>query len=140
MSTIDAISSGVFAGSPFEGANLARSQRDFSAVLSRARDATGAPAEEVARESAQSLIAITLVQPVLAQLRESSMAAPPFEPTPAEKQFRALQDARLAQDLVRHAKFPLVEQVARGVLKRAGAPAPADAQGGHDARDDDIPA
>ncbi len=120
------------------GGALSRSQDSFSAVLNKARagDASRTP-EQIARESAESLVAITLVQPILAQLRETNQAAPPFEPTPAEKQFRALQDARLAQDIVRHAKFPLVERVARGVLKQSGAdPAPVGVgQGGPHARD-----
>jgi len=131
MGAIDAISG--LGAPPFTGVDLARSQRDFAAVLSRAR--TGETPEARAREAAESLVAITLLQPVLSQLRESELAAPPFEPTPAEKQFRALQDARLAQDIVRRSNFPLVERVARGVLMQGGAAAPAGGQGGPHARD-----
>ncbi len=116
---------------------LARSQQSFASVLAGAARDGAEATEAAAREAAESLVAITLVQPILSQLRESSMAAPPFEPTPAEKQFRALQDARLAQDIVSRARFPLVEQVARGVLKQAGADAApaADGQGGPHASD-----
>lgn len=112
-------------GARASGAALSRSQQGFAAVLSGARNRATAPAPERstearAREAAESLVAVTLVQPILAQLRESSDAPPPFAPTPAERQFGALQDAALARDIVRRAQFPLVEKVARGVLRHLG--------------------
>lgn len=76
-----------------------------------------------ARAAAEALVAQTFVGPVLKQLRESSEAAPPFAPGPGEKQFRALLDAELAQRMVSGWRLPLVERVARDLLRHHGADA-----------------
>ena len=73
----------------------------------------GGVAELVGRPLAASM------QPLLKQLRESSQAAPPFAPTSAEKQLRALQDAELARQVVRGGRFPVVERLAQGMLRGA---------------------
>jgi len=52
-------------------------------------------------------------------MRETSNAAPPFAPTQAEKQIRALQDASVAQQIVHASRFPVVDRLARGMLDRA---------------------
>lgn len=98
-------------------------QRDFSAVLSRRFDRPGQAAdpEGEALDAARQLVSITLVQPLLAQLRATSTAAPPFAPTPAERQFRAMSDAHLAQEIVKAARFPLVDRLARDMLSRSTA-------------------
>lgn len=75
---------------------------------------------ERARDVAEQYVSIALVQPLLKQLRETSNAAPPFAPTQAEKQFRALTDADLAQRIVQAKQFPLVDRLARDLLKRGG--------------------
>lgn len=103
-------------------------QRSFASILGRA---TAAPPESRltdegrAREAAEQLVTQTFVVPMLKQLRETNTAAAPFAPTQAERQFRALADADLAQRIVKAARFPLVERLARDLLKRAGK----DAQG-----------
>ena len=105
-------------------ASLARTQRDFAAALGRAgRDPGERPATplEGAREAAQQLVSVALVQPLLKQLRDSSRAAPPFAPTQAEKQFAAIGDATLAQDIARAANFPLVDRLARDLLRMGAA-------------------
>jgi len=71
------------------------------------------------RETAEELVAITLVQPVLAQMRESSFAAEPFAPTDAEKRFGAQYDAAIARQIVRSGRFPLVDQLARQMRLRS---------------------
>ena len=96
-------------------------QRDFAGILSRRFDRPGEQVdpEQQAKEAAQQLVSITLVQPLLAQLRATSTAAPPFAPTPAERQFRAMSDAHLAQEIVKAAQFPLVDRLARDMLSRS---------------------
>ena len=68
------------------------------------------------RRAAEQFVAKAFIEPVLASVRESSQAAPPFAPTPAELQLRSLADARLAQDVVKHARLPIVDRLARDLL------------------------
>ena len=96
---------------------LFNDQQSFSSILARDLSKPSSP-ERSARESAEQLVAISLVQPVLKQLRDSDRAAPPFAPTQAERQFRSLMDAELAQRLVRASNFPLVDRLARDLLTR----------------------
>lgn len=106
------------------GSSLLKAQRSFAGVLSRAEhraDASGVTPEQQAREGAESLVALAFVQPMLKEFREANKAAAPFAPTPAEKQFRALMDAELAQRIVRAADFPLVERLARDLLRTTSA-------------------
>lgn len=118
---------GGFAAPSF-GTGLA-AQRSFSEALGAGArsDALAAredrPEHAKAREAAEKLISTTLVEPILKQLRETNNAAPPFGPTPAEKQFGALLDHRLSQDIVRSANFPIVDRVARDLLRNLGDPA-----------------
>lgn len=96
-------------------------QREFAAILSRRVERPGSSQvtpREQAEDAARQLVSITLVQPLLAQLRETSQAAPPFAPSSAERQFRAMSDAQLAQSIVRAANFPLVDQLARQMLAK----------------------
>lgn len=101
-------------------------QRSFSEALGAAArsDALGErlnrPEHAKAREAAEKLISTTLVEPILKQLRETNNAAPPFGATPAEKQFGSLLDHRLSQDIVRSANFPIVDRVARDLLRNRG--------------------
>jgi hypothetical protein len=78
----------------------------------------GSSSVDRAEEAARQLVAVALVQPALKQIREGTWAAPPFAPGAGEKQFRALMDAELAQDLVNHSRWPLVERLARDVRER----------------------
>lgn len=111
----------------------------FGGALARAE---GAASEEQAREAAEQLVSLVLVEPILAAVRESSQAAPPFAPTSGEKQFRAMLDAELAQEITRAARFPLVERLARDLRNavrteaqetRATRPPPGAAGGAGDA-------
>jgi Rod binding domain-containing protein len=113
----------VVPSSPTPGAThspRARSQRSFLAVLGRAQDDSNAPPEARARDAAEQWVAATLVQPLLKQLRDMNTAAPPFGPGPGEKQFRALMDAETAQRITSATHFPLVDRVARQLLKKHG--------------------
>lgn len=91
-------------------------QRLFSAALARA----GAGGKGEAREAAEQLVAASLVSPVLKSLRESTGAAGPFAPGRGERMFRELQDAVLAQRLVKSAQWPLVDALAQRMLQRGG--------------------
>jgi Rod binding domain-containing protein len=88
--------------------------------MGRAQAAAGATDEARARDAAEQLVTQTFLSPLLKQLRESSDMAPPFAPSPAEKQFRALTDAELAQRIVHASRFPLVDVLARNLLKKGG--------------------
>lgn len=101
-------------------APLATSQTSFSQVLAQATRPTGSDAQ-AARDAAERFVAATLVNPILSQLRESNEAAAPFAPSSAEKQFRALLDAELAQRITGAAHFPLVDRVAHDLLSRTRA-------------------
>ncbi|GJM17895.1 MAG: hypothetical protein DHS20C14_01080 [Phycisphaeraceae bacterium] len=107
------------------------SQRSFRDVLGMARSRTpelGADASPEARaanaearaaesrDAAEQFVAKTFIEPVLSSVRENSQAAPPFAPTQAEQQFRAMADARLAIDVVKRANLPIVDRLARDLL------------------------
>ena len=101
--------------------SLLEQQRDFAEVLSTAerridRAANTPDRETEARRAAEDLVAATLIDPVFKALRESDDAAPPFAPTQAEKQFRALADAQTARQIVRSGGFALVDAVAQRLL------------------------
>lgn len=94
---------------------------DFASVLGKAQAKADETPEEFARRSAESFVAIGLIQPLLQQLRESNHAAPPFAPTGGEKQFQGLMDAELAQRMVQRTNFPLVERITAKLLEKHNA-------------------
>lgn len=99
---------------------LLRAQETFAHTISRAQHRPGARSLEAeARASAEQLVSLALVEPALKSLRESSMAAPPFAATGAEKQFAAMLDSQRAADIVRSANMPLVDRLMRDLLSRA---------------------
>lgn len=109
---------------------LAQRQESFASVLSRADHRPGAKSrteDEKLHDAAEQFVSITFLQPVLKQLRSSSLAAEgPFKPSAAEKQFQSLYDADLAQRLVKSSNWPLVDRIAEDLKKAAagkGAPA-----------------
>lgn len=72
-----------------------------------------------AGEAAQKLVASTLVEPILKQLRETNNAAAPFGPTEAEKQFGPILDGQIADRIVGAADFPLVERIKQDLMKNS---------------------
>ncbi len=70
-----------------------------------------------AAEAAEGLVATTFIEPILKQVRESNDAPPPFGPSNAEKQFSALLDTKLSDEIVHAANFPLVERITQQLLK-----------------------
>jgi Rod binding domain-containing protein len=102
------------------GARRTEDQELFSQVISRAKANPDETPEQKARGAAQQLVATALVQPVLKQLRESNNAAPPFAPNEAERTFRSLSDAALAQRMVGSEHWELVNVLARRMLTKMG--------------------
>lgn len=102
-----------------EAPSSANQADQFVELVERARKGLGS--EEI-REAAEQLVSATFITPVLSQVRESSMAAPPFAPTQGEKQFGAMLDQRLADEIVKSSRLPMVERLTREFSARAGLP------------------
>lgn len=100
-----------------EGALLER-QGGFAGVMARAQE-SGGTVESRAREAAEQLVSIALVQPLLAQLRNGNHMAPPFAPSQGEKQFQGVLDAQVAQRITRASGFGLVDRLTEVLLKKA---------------------
>jgi len=106
--------------SPF-GSGL-RDRMDYTAHL----PVEDEPDADPARAAAEELVAITMIQPILASLRESNMAADPFGPGDAERRFGPMWDAAIAHRIVKARGFGLVDEVARRVRQQGdGAERPA---------------
>jgi len=76
--------------------------------------------EEAARRAAEEFVSISMVQPILASLRETEDAAAPFAPGDAERRFRPMLDAEIARRIVQREDYALVNEVARRMLERTG--------------------
>ena len=74
-------------------------------------------AKDKARTAAEGLVSTTFIEPILKQIREANQTPPPFGPSQAEKQFSSLLDTKLADEIVRAANFPLVEQLTTQLLR-----------------------
>lgn len=70
-----------------------------------------------ARKAAEEFVSLSLVQPVLAQLRKTNHAFGVFAPGEHEKQFGPLMDAEIALRVTKAQNFPLVDAVARNLLE-----------------------
>lgn len=66
----------------------------------------------LALEAARTLVSEAFIKPVFAQLREGSLASEAFKPGVAEKRFRPLLDAALADAVVAKSGFGIVDAVA----------------------------
>ncbi|MDP1663468.1 MAG: hypothetical protein Q8L55_16275 [Phycisphaerales bacterium] len=104
-------------------------QHDFASMLSQSMAARSGSAatkptskmtetekDQQARQAAEEFVADVFMQPILKQLRSSSIGgelAPPLGPGPGEKQFRSLADTQVARQLVRASNWPLVDTLTR---------------------------
>lgn len=123
--------SGSTAGSPL----APRAQVDFGRVLARASEREpGSSPEAAARRAAEEFVASALITPVLKALREQNSAAPPFAPGDGERLFGPLLDEEIAFRISRAERFPLVDRLARDLLKHGSADAP-EAPETHDTTD-----
>jgi len=102
-----------------EAPSSAKQADQFAELVERARQGLGS--DEI-REAAEQLVSATFITPVLSQVRESSMAAPPFAPTQGEKQFGAMLDQRIADEIVKSSRLPMVDRLTREFSARAGLP------------------
>lgn len=123
--------------SPTEQARTA-AQEDFASILSqsvaaRAGGAANKTASEMtpdekkaqSRQAAQDFVAVAFIQPILKQLRNSSIGGelpPPLGPGPGEKQFRTLADTQVARQLARAGNWPLVDTLTKNLQSGAGSP------------------
>lgn len=80
--------------------------------------------DDDARKAAQGLVSTTFIEPILKQARESNDAPPPFGPSRVEKQFGALLDTSLAEEIVQASDFPLVDRIAADLSKHGKHAAP----------------
>ncbi len=67
---------------------------------------------EKARDAAEELVSISLVQPILKELRDTNRATGPFAPGAGEKAFGPLLDAAMAKQIVSAQGFNVVDAVA----------------------------
>jgi len=104
---------------PATAAPDARRVASFSAALRGETRGTKA----TLRQAVEGLVSSALVLPALATLRESSLAAQPFAPGPAEKRFGPLLDQHIADRITSAADFPLVEAIVDKLAQRYGLPA-----------------
>jgi Rod binding domain-containing protein len=105
---------------------LAERQKSFAGILSRAQSHPGAKAatsEVEARESAEQFVAITFLQPLLKQLRETNRASAPFALSAGEKQMQGMLDAHVSQQIVSSSSWPLVDRIASDMLKNSSSKA-----------------
>lgn len=102
------------------GARTTSEQRSFSEILGTGGRSAGreGPSDE-AQQAAEGLVAMTLIEPLLREARESRSSEGPFGLTDAEKQFGALMDARTAGRMVKAWQMPLVDQLARQMREQA---------------------
>ncbi|MFG0253381.1 MAG: hypothetical protein ACF8NJ_10970 [Phycisphaerales bacterium JB038] len=100
----------------------------FAQVLDRLGGAEARDEEALAaraREAAEEFVAIAMVQPILAQLREHPLVDAeemgPLAPSRSEKMLQPLWDAQAAQRIVQAADWPMVERLGQQLLQKAGA-------------------
>jgi len=79
------------------------------------------PREANALDTAQKLVATTLIKPILAQARAARDAPAPWGQTQAEKQFGGLLDNRIADDISKASNFPIAQRIAEQILKNSPA-------------------
>ncbi len=70
-----------------------------------------------ALDTAQKLVSTTLIKPILSQARAARDAPAPWGQTQAEKQFGALLDNRIADDIAKASGFPIAQRIADQILK-----------------------
>jgi len=75
--------------------------------------------EAQALDTAQKLVSTTLIKPILANARAARDAPAPWGQTQAEKQFGALLDNRIADDIAKASNFPIAQRIADQILKNS---------------------
>jgi hypothetical protein len=99
------------------GAGAAFAEKLNSAMGGKGSAALEATRQE-AREAAEQLVATTLVQPLLQQMRNDPFKSDLMHGGMAEDAFGAQLDTQLADRIVRRANWPLVERIVDTVMGR----------------------
>jgi hypothetical protein len=73
---------------------------------------------DAARQQAGELVALSLVQPILGEMRETNNAWGPFKPGAWEKRLGPILDAEVAKDVVNSSSWGLIDQLASNFLGR----------------------
>jgi len=76
------------------------------------------PDQDTPRQAAQQLVAIALVQPLLAQARLDTFQTPMFHGGQAEKMFGAQLDSLIAQQITSRTGLPIVDSVYRHITRQ----------------------
>jgi len=106
--------------SPFIG-NRQPQASHFAKLLApgdAATDRTEPSRDDQARQAAESLVSITLIDPLLAQAREDPFRTDLFHGGFAEEAFGAQFDAIIAERLTHAAQMPIVESVYNQLMSR----------------------
>lgn len=95
----------------------------FSSVLAASgavAERTSAKGPELARQTAEELVATALVQPLLAQLRDNPFKSDLFHGGQAEDIFGQQLDTILSDRIVQGSRLPVVDAVYRTLMQRTG--------------------
>ena len=76
--------------------------------------------QDAAYEAAAQFVGMAFIQPMLAQMRDSTFATERFGPTAADDQFGPMLDAQLSDRITSASNFPLVDMVAEKLLTNQG--------------------
>lgn len=108
-------------GAALVGGTNPRMDQSFAAYVAGIfRDVDTGDPYEVAKAGAQELVATALVLPILQMMRNDPLKSDLFGDSVGERTFGPLLDAEIANSVTRGAHIPLVDALARGLLKRRG--------------------
>jgi len=108
-------------GATLGDSSLGARQRSFAEVLAISDRSPQDVNSKVdaSRDAAERLVATSVVEPILMQLRESLNIAPPFGPGKGEESFRGIADAHTAKEIVKSKNFGLVDRLAQQLRERS---------------------
>lgn len=84
----------------------------FGDILAQVKGARESDAPS-ARESAEDLVAMTFVQPLLAQMRSDVFGGGPFSSGTVQDRLSPFADAAIARDIVKGSRLPIVDAIER---------------------------
>lgn len=91
-------------------------QPAFGDILAQVRSGDSRQASS-ARESAEDLVAMTLVQPLLAQMRTDVFGGGAFASGTVQDRLSPFADAAIARDIVKGSRIPLVDAIERSMTR-----------------------
>lgn len=92
----------------------------FASTFNRAKREGPMTPQREARDAAEGLVSMALLQPVLKQMREANNAQAPFGPGQGEKTMRAMLDQAWADNIVKTGNWSLVDRIEERMLERLG--------------------